>query len=113
MMMDSAQHEEKEHMSMREKEQYYDKLLNIHTTEKQKGFNKSAHYYRYEPTPYSALEDLFKDYHLKSSDHIVDFGCGKGRLNFFINYLFDATVSGIEMNEIFYMEAIDNLNHYS
>jgi SAM-dependent methyltransferase len=94
------------------KEHYYEKLLNIDTREKQKGFNKSLHYHPYEPTPYSALEKLFTSYELKSSDRIVDFGCGKGRLNFFINYLFNATVVGIEMNEAFYKEAIENRNSY-
>ena len=94
------------------KEYYYDKLLNISTTGYQEGFNKSFHYHRYEPTPYSALEILFNQYKCKSSDRVVDFGCGKGRLNFYIHYFFHATVVGIEMNEIFYQEAIENLNRY-
>ena len=94
------------------KEYYYDKLMNISTTGYQKGFNKSFHYHRYEPTPYSALEILFNQYECKSSDRVVDFGCGKGRLNFYIHYFFHATVVGIEMNEIFYQEAIENRNRY-
>jgi SAM-dependent methyltransferase len=98
--------------SERMKEQYYDELLNIHTCEDQKGFNKSFHYHRYEPTPYSALEGLFDQYTIKSSDHIVDFGCGKGRLNFYINYLFNAHVTGVEMNEDFYNDSIENLINY-
>lgn len=94
------------------KEQFYDELLNIKTAGDQKGFNQSFHFHRYEPTPYSALEILFNQYELKSSDRIVDFGCGKGRLNFFINYLFHSTVVGVEMNEIFYQEALENRNNY-
>jgi len=93
-------------------EKYYDDLLNIKTEGEQKGFNDSYHYHRYEPTPYSALEILFKQYPLTSSDRIVDFGCGKGRLNFYINYLFNATVVGIEMNEKYYLEAIKNKQNY-
>jgi SAM-dependent methyltransferase len=94
------------------KEYYYDKLLNIKTSGYQKDHNKSIHYHPYEPTPYSALEKLFEMYKLKSTDRIVDFGCGKGRLNFYINYLFDATVIGIEMNETFYREAIENRSRF-
>ncbi|MBK5446005.1 MULTISPECIES: methyltransferase [Peribacillus] len=94
------------------KETYYDELLNIKTVGEQKEFNKSLHYHRYEPTPYSALEQLFKKYQLKSSDRIVDFGCGKGRLNFFIHYLFQASVVGVEMNRTFYIEAIENRYRY-
>lgn len=93
-------------------EKDYDKLLHIQTCGDQKGFPDSSHYHRYEPTPYAALERLFDNYDLKSSDRIVDFGCGKGRLNFFIHYLFEATVVGIEMNETFYQEAVDNREGY-
>ncbi|MBP0726472.1 methyltransferase [Bacillus sp. RG28] len=94
------------------KEKYYDELLNIKTVGEQEGFNQSFHYHRYEPTPYSDLEKLFKQYKLNSNDCVVDFGCGKGRLNFFINYLFDSSVVGIEMNEEFYQEAIENRERY-
>ncbi len=93
-------------------EQYYDALLNIKTVGDQKGFNNSMHYHRYEPTPYYALETLFNTYELKSSDRVVDFGCGKGRLNFYIHHLFQATVIGIEMNEGFCKEAIENRTRY-
>jgi SAM-dependent methyltransferase len=94
------------------KEYYYDKLLSIKTGGDQEGFNKSFHYHRYEPTPYGALEELFNEYQLSSSDRIVDFGCGKGRLNFFIYHLFNSTVVGIEMNEDFYHDAIENRSSY-
>ncbi|ASK61867.1 SAM-dependent methyltransferase [Virgibacillus phasianinus] len=95
------------------KEYQYDKLLNIHTGGYQKDSNQSFHYYPYEPTQYSALETLFTKYELKSSDHVVDFGCGKGRLNFFIHYYYNATVTGIEMDKTFYQIAIENRNSYA
>ncbi|WP_078408382.1 methyltransferase [Priestia abyssalis] len=94
------------------KEQLYDELLNIKTSGDQKEFNKSFHYHRYEPTPYHALEKLFTKYELKDSDRIVDFGCGKGRLNFYINHLYRSSVVGIEMNETLYQEAVKNRNRY-
>jgi SAM-dependent methyltransferase len=94
------------------KETNYDELLNIETEGTQRGFNKSFHYHRYEPTPYPALEKLFAEYELTSCDHIVDFGCGKGRLNFFIHYLFHSSVTGVEMNEKLYEEALENKENY-
>lgn len=93
-------------------ERFYDAMLNIKTVGDQKGFNQSMHYYRYEPTPYSALEKLFQQYELNSSDRIVDFGCGKGRLNFYLHYFFHATITGIEMNKSFLQEALENRKSY-
>ncbi|MDF2086078.1 class I SAM-dependent methyltransferase [Bacillus pseudomycoides] len=94
-------------------EQYYDAVLNIKTVGEQKGFNKSLHYHCYEPTPYSALETLFNQYELSSSERVVDFGCGKGRLNFYIHHACGASAVGIEMNEMFYKEAMGNLERYA
>ncbi|WP_046721898.1 class I SAM-dependent methyltransferase [Heyndrickxia coagulans] len=91
---------------------YFDGILHIKTTGEQKGFNASLHYNRYEPTPYHALCELFDHYELDKSDHVVDFGCGKGRLNFYIHHLFRATVTGIEMNEGLYREALENKKRY-
>lgn len=93
-------------------EQYYEKLLNIKTSGEQKIFNESIHYNRYEPTAYYALEVLSKNYTFIEADSIVDFGCGKGRLNFYINHFFQATVTGIEMNSFFYKEALENKKDY-
>ncbi|WP_061809565.1 methyltransferase [Rossellomorea vietnamensis] len=90
----------------------YDTLLNIKTGDRQIGFHRSFHYHRYEPTPYAALEELFRHYELKSSDRVVDFGCGKGRLNFFVHHLFQSTVIGVEMNDEFYGDCMRNLATY-
>lgn len=94
------------------KEYYYDKLFNIKTRGTQRGYPDSTYHNPYQPTPYNALEELFQNYQLKSSDHVVDFGCGKGRLNFFINYFYNVTVTGIEMNSMLYDEALRNRDCY-
>ncbi|MFD1676129.1 methyltransferase domain-containing protein [Alicyclobacillus fodiniaquatilis] len=93
------------------KEQYYDKLLHIKTGGKQQ-FPSGFHYYPYEPTPYTALERLFERYEIKNKNRLVDFGCGKGRLCFFVHHLFQTSVVGVEMNETFYQDAQDNLRNY-
>lgn len=94
------------------KEKYFDDLLNIQTCGEQKGFHESFHYHRYEPTPYEALEKLFAEYELKSSDRVVDFGCGKGRLPFYVHHKFDTSAVGVEMSKVFYGEAVGNLHNY-
>ena len=70
------------------KENYYEKLLNINTKGNENWDKTSAHNHPYEPTLYEALDVLFENYDLDKKDHIVDFGCGKGRLIFYINYYF-------------------------
>lgn len=91
---------------------YYEKLLNIKTIGEQQGFYESHHYNRYEATSYLALESLFKEYTLNSSDNIIDFGCGKGRLAFYINYYYNSSVTGIEMNNNYYSICENNKKNY-
>ena len=92
-------------------EQSFEKLLNISTSGNQKNFNEFIHYNRYEPTSYYVLEAILHNYPLLESDNIVDFGSGKGRLNFFLNYFFKCKVTGIEMNKYYYEEALENKGH--
>ena len=94
------------------KEKYYDKLLNINTMGNQNWNKASTHNHPYEPTLYVALEELFENYTLSEDDHIVDFGCGMGRLNFFINHMFNSYVTGVEINEIYFNEALMNKISY-
>ena len=91
---------------------HFDKLLNIKTTGEQQGFYESFHYNRYEATSYFALEELFKEYTLSNDDSIIDFGCGKGRLPFYINYHFNSNVTGIEMNNNYFDICINNKKSY-
>ena len=67
-------------------EQHYEKLLNIKTSGEQKIFNKDHHYNRYEATSYDVLNILCENYKFKPSDTVIDFGCGKGRFNFYLNF---------------------------
>ena len=94
-------------------EQYYEQLLNIKTCGEQRVFNDSIHYHRYEPTSYFALNSLSKEYSFKENDSVIDFGCGKGRLNFYINYFFGSYVTGIEMNSYYCELCSNNLNNYT
>lgn len=93
-------------------EKYFDELLNVHTESSKSDVNNSVYYHPYEPTPYEALELLFQHYTMNSHDHVVDFGCGKGRLNFYIDHQIGCSVTGIEMNPSFYQYAIQNKKSY-
>ncbi|WKA50670.1 SAM-dependent methyltransferase [Planococcus liqunii] len=93
-------------------EQQRDERLNIRTAKSQAGFPGSLHHNRYEPTPYALLDILFGEYRLAPEDRLVDFGCGKGRLNFYVHHRFDVESAGVEMDEAFYEEALENRAHY-
>lgn len=93
-------------------ERQYDRDLNIHTLGMQQGFHDTFHYNRYEPTPYELLETLFNSYPLSEKDRLVDFGSGKGRLNFLVHHLFGATTTGVEMDQGLHQQACENLEAY-
>jgi len=96
---------------MNEKDQ--DQLLRIKTTILGSQPNQSLHYNHYEATPYSILNVLFDAYSLKRSDGFVDFGCGKGRIMFYVHDRFQCAVTGIEMNEQLYQDTLVNLASYT
>ena len=93
-------------------EQQRDNALHIQTSQIQQGFHESLHHNRYEPTPYALLDVLFDQYGLTRSDRLIDYGCGKGRLIFYVNQRFGAQAVGIEMDEKFCLQALENLNAY-
>ncbi|CEG21566.1 hypothetical protein BN1080_00478 [Planococcus massiliensis] len=95
-----------------EEEKRRDKELHIQTSEIQHDFPESVHHHRYEPTPYALLDQLFARYSLADSDRIVDFGSGKGRLNFYLHHRFGAKTVGVEMNPHFHGQALENLMAY-
>ena len=97
-------------ISVNEKE--YDNLLRIKTGGTLELLSQSAHYNRYEATPYEALDGLFNTYELQRTDGFVDFGCGKARVSFYVHHYFGASVTGIEMNGQLYQDAIENLAKY-
>jgi len=90
----------------------YDRLLRIKTVGTREWQHQSSHYNRYEATPYLALDELFHDYELERTDGVVDFGCGKGRLAFYLHHRFQVSVTGIEMSAQLYQEALENQASY-
>ena len=94
------------------KEKYYEELLNIKTTGDQSWDETKKCYHPYKPTPYFALDKLFESYYINEKDSVIDFGCGKGRLNFYLNYNYNCNVLGIEMDENFYNQCMENKKEY-
>lgn len=89
-----------------------DQLLQINTEGIQQDGKDTFHNHRYEPTPYEWLTKLYNLFPINSSDTLVDFGCGKGRLNFFVHYKFGCHTVGVEFNPKYYEDACNNLSSY-
>lgn len=72
-------------------------------------------YFRYEPTSYSGLICSFDemDSVISRYDRLVDFGCGKGRVLFYVNQRFRCEVCGIEIDENLYEIAVENRAYYN
>lgn len=97
----------KKRWKMADNENMWDKLLRIKTTGRDDS-NSDQYHYPYEPTPYSVLERLANSGFIRKKDRVVDYGCGKGRVDFFLAYQTKADTIGIEYDERIYRTAIEN-----
>lgn len=92
---------------MTNNENTWDKLLQIKTTGRDDS-HSDQYRYPYEPTPYSVLERLANSGLIRKKDVVLDYGCGKGRVDFFLSYQTKAKTIGIEYDERIYQGALDN-----
>ena len=92
---------------MADNENTWDKLLKIKTTGRDDS-NSDQYNYPYEPTPYSVLERLANSGLIAKKDVVLDYGCGKGRVDFFLSYQTKANTIGIEYDERIYQSALEN-----
>lgn len=88
-------------------ENKWDKLLNIHTMGRDDS-NADQYHYPYEPTPYSVLERLANTGYIRKENTLLDYGCGKGRVDFFLSYQTRCHSIGIEYDERIYRKAMEN-----
>ena len=92
---------------MATQENTWDKLLQIKTVGRDDS-NADEYRHPYEPTPYSVLERLAKSGLLGKDDVVLDYGCGKGRVGFFLSYRTKAQTIGIEYDDRIYESALEN-----
>ena len=94
------------------REENYEKLLHINTSRAETRMDTKKIYNRYEPTPYKALIKLFDEYRAGGEDHFIDFGSGKARFAFMVNFLFDSSCTSVEICEDFHKTALANKKTY-
>lgn len=89
-------------------EHEWDEKLNIDTVGRDASV-EDAYHHPYEPTPYSVLERLVESDYIGEDDIVVDYGCGKGRVGFFLSYRVGCKAIGIEFDERICGKANENL----
>lgn len=88
-------------------ENNWDKLLQIQTCGRDE--TKADEYHHpYEPTPYTVLERLVTSGLITQEDAVLDYGCGKGRVGFFLSYRTKAKTIGIEYDDRILDIALEN-----
>lgn len=89
-----------------------DRNMNIMTGGIEEWEDLQMDYYRFEATPYRALDELLDHYELPPNPFVVDYGCGLGRINFYFHHRFAVPGYGVELHAGRVRAARDNLRNY-
>lgn len=92
---------------MNKNEDKWDRLLQIRTTGRD-DTGADQYRYPYEPTPYPVLERLANSGYTRKGNTLLDYGCGKGRVDFFLSWQLRCRTIGIEYDERIYDKAVEN-----
>ena len=92
---------------MKDQEKLWDRRLQIQTAGRDDTGADQFHH-PYEPTPYCVLKRLADSGLIGKDDTVLDYGCGKGRVSFFLSYQSKAKTIGIEYDERIYNLAVEN-----
>ncbi|MBQ3078080.1 MAG: class I SAM-dependent methyltransferase [Clostridia bacterium] len=89
----------------------WDRKLKVSTCGEEAG-QADRHRHPYEPTPYTVLARLAESGWIDASHTLVDYGCGKGRVAFYLHYTLGCRVIGVELDEGLWRQAEDNRARY-
>ena len=64
--------------------------------------------YPYEPTPYCVLERMANTGMIRKGNTLLDYGCGKGRVDFFLSAQTRCRSIGVEYDDRIYAKAVEN-----
>ena len=92
---------------MNKNEDKWDRLLQIWTTGRD-DTGADQYRYPYEPTPYPVLERLANSGYTRKGNTLLDYGCGKGRVDFFLSWQLRCRTIGVEYDERIYDKAVEN-----
>ena len=92
---------------MTDHEKTWDLSLRIQTCGRDE-LGADEYHHPYEPTPYSVLERLADSGLIGKDDVVLDYGCGKGRVGFFLSHRAKVQTIGIEYDERIYEGSLKN-----
>lgn len=92
-------------------EKQWDKFLHIKTAGRDASHEDACHH-PYEPTDYSVLVRLKESGYIERENVVVDYGCGKGRVSFFLSREIGCRTIGIEYDEKIYEQAKENQDSF-
>lgn len=92
---------------MNKNEDKWDRLLQIRTTGRD-DTGADQYRYPYEPTPYPVLERLANSGYTRKGNTLLDYGCGKGRVDFFLSWQLRCRTIGVEYDERIYDKAVES-----
>ena len=99
-------------MSKTDLEKSIDKELKIQTTGRDDS-KEDTYHHPYEPTPYSVLTRLVESEYLTKENIVVDYGCGKGRVDFFLSAKIGCKTIGVDFDERMINKALENNKSFS
>lgn len=92
---------------MLENENQMDRLLGIKTSGRDDS-RADRYRYPYEPTPYAVLERMAFSEYIRKKNTLIDYGCGKGRVDFYLSYQTRCQSIGIEYDDRIFQSAVEN-----
>lgn len=92
---------------MNHNEDTWDRLLKIKTSGRDDS-EADPYHYPYEPTPYTVLERMANSGYIGKRNVLIDYGCGKGRVDFFLSYQLRCKTIGVEYDKRLYEIGLRN-----
>lgn len=93
-------------------ENIMDKELKIQTTGRDDSKEDDYHH-PYEPTPYSVLERLAESEYITKDNILVDYGCGKERVDFYLSAKVGCKAIGIDFDQRMIKKALENSRSFA
>ena len=101
-----------QNMSKTNLENIMDRQLKIQTGGRDDN-REDTYHHPYEPTPYTVLERLAESEYITRDNILVDYGCGKGRVDFYFSAQVGCQTIGVDFDERMIRKALENKRSFA